>query len=75
MHKRCIEHMEAIKRGDGSSGMSMHMKEAHPGIDLRTVEAIEMTLVQQRHKNMERGIAEAVLMECIEKDGRYSSTH
>ena len=62
-HKRCLEHMDSIRRGDNSSGMGAHMSEAHPGIDLADPkEVIEMTIIDHRAKNMERGIAEAILI-------------
>ena len=75
MHKRCLEHMEAIRRGDVNSGMAMHIKEAHPDTDLEAGSMIEMTLVQQRQKNMERGIAEAVLIEEIESNCDITTTN
>ena len=68
IHKRCLEHIDAIRRGDAASGKGSHIREAHPGADLSGSNFIELTLVQHRAKNMERGIAEAVLIEEIEKD-------
>ena len=67
-HKRCLEHMDAIRRGDGSSGMAQHIREAHTGIDMTRQDLVEMSIIQHRPKNMERGIAEAVLIEQSEKE-------
>ena len=75
IHKRCIEHIEAIRRGDAASGMGCHIREAHPEADLTGNSFIELTLVQQRDKNLERGIAEAVLIEEIEKDDKCITTN
>ena len=74
-HKRCLEHMDAIRRGDGSSGMGAHIREAHPNINPAMPNIIEMSIVEQRHKNMERGIAEAIHIEQIEKDEKVISTN
>ena len=60
--------MDAIRRGDRSSGMGLHIREAHPEVDTDRQDIIEMTILQHRPKNMERGIAEAILIEEMEQN-------
>ena len=74
-HKRCIEHIDAIRRGDRCSGMGEHIREAHPEVDMTRQDLIEMSILQHRPKNMERGIAEAILIEELEQDDRSITTN
>ena len=49
--------------------MGAHIRELHPHADISNPQdIIEMRILDQRNKNMERGITEAVLIEEIEND-------
>ena len=68
--------MDGIRRGDSTSGMGVHIRQEHPEVDVSHPESlIEMSIIDQRPKNMERGIAEAVLIDKVEKDSRYTTTN
>ena len=53
----------------------MLKREAHPEIDPGLPNIVEMRVMQHRPKNLERGIAEAILIEEVEEDDRYTSAN
>ena len=65
IHKRNLEHLGAIRRGDTSHGLASHFLSIHPGVapEDRLVEA---RIKDNRALNMDRGVMEALRIKEIE---------
>ena len=65
LHKRTLEHLRSIRRGDSTSAMAAHFRAIHPGIQ-PAERVVTAKILGQRELIMERAISEAVFIEELE---------
>ena len=61
LHKRGLEHVDSIRRGNDQSGIAHHMVHSHPGVPRdEAARSIVISTLACRQRNMERGLLEAI---------------
>ena len=65
LHKRTVEHMEAVRRGDHNNALSKHFLISHPDTNTKDPDAIlfKVSVLSRRASNLERYIEEGILIE------------